>query len=197
MSSRSARVFARSLVSTAERERHAMIESTASSERRAAGFAAASSSTACSTADPIRARACRHAELDGRYLDDGIGGAVSLAFELCLDELARDALELEVDGSTARRTSSSSSPARDRTAAATSPESAAGTAASSRAGQPLRVESLGPHRGPHAIAKTGTNRSSRPTWFSQTAWLSGIGWARLDSNQGLTDYEFVRPDDGP
>jgi hypothetical protein len=100
MSSRSARVFARSLVSTAERERHAMIESTASSERRAAGFAAASSSTACSTADPIRARACRHAELDGRYLDDGIGGAVSLAFELCLDELARDALELEVDGST-------------------------------------------------------------------------------------------------
>ena len=38
-------------------------------------------------------------------------------------------------------------------------------------------------------ARTGTYATKRTAWLSQSAWLLGLIWARLDSNQGPTDYE--------
>ena len=36
---------------------------------------------------------------------------------------------------------------------------------------------------------TDTYGTNRTAWLSQSAWLLGLIWARLDSNQGPTDYE--------
>ena len=43
--------------------------------------------------------------------------------------------------------------------------------------------------GPHGIANRA--RIARTTWLNQakSAWALGLIWARLDSNQGPTDYE--------
>jgi hypothetical protein len=45
------------------------------------------------------------------------------------------------------------------------------------------------HRWGHAARKPGIAGTPVSLNEAKSAWLSGIGWARLDSNQGPSDYE--------
>ena len=56
----------------------------------------------------------------------------------------------------------------------------------------LRDADAVPHsqsRGQHHLAEPGVPRIPHPRIHAGSAWMLGSTWARLDSNQGPTDYE--------